>query len=222
MPLALEPRCRSHTRWSNPTGPGAPLRGASSWSNKKEITYVSNGARIVTLGDVDADGDLDVIAASYYDNTVRWFENDGSGSWLGDRVNGAFVGHVITTTAINAQGVVGADIDGDGDLDLATASSGDNTVAWYTNLGDGRFCELKTVVDRDARGVRTVVAADLDVRAAVRSGAVQRCRSCNAEVSRRCPARRATAPSISPPHRRTTTQSPGTPTWTAAAASPQR
>ena len=67
---------------------------------------------------------------------VRWYKNDGHGNF--GEVN------QVSTTAFNAQGVTVADIDGDGDLDLASASSGDNTVAWYENLLDGRFCEVKT------------------------------------------------------------------------------
>ena len=51
---------------------------------------------------------------------------------------------------------------GDGDLDLASASSGDNAVAVYINVANGTFCEVKRIVDDHAMGVRTVVAADLD------------------------------------------------------------
>mmetsp|Transcript_16545 Transcript_16545/g.47416 ORF Transcript_16545/g.47416 Transcript_16545/m.47416 type:complete len:222 (-) Transcript_16545:8-673(-) len=69
---------------------------------------------------------------------------------------------MITRTAISAQGVSVFDLDNDGDLDVLSASSGDNTVAWYENLGGGIFCEIKRVVDSNSIGVRTVVAADID------------------------------------------------------------
>eukprot|EP00966_Prymnesium_polylepis_P336779 7391742-Prymnesium_polylepis.3 len=125
-----------------------------AFSGKKQITFQSNGARIVDFGDMDGDGIVDVVAASYYDHIIRWFKNSGSGDF------GA--GQVVSRTAFNAQGVVVADVNGDGHLDLASASSGDNTVAWYENLGGGRFCEVKHLVDTTAQGVRTVVAADLN------------------------------------------------------------
>ena len=119
------------------------------------LTRNSKGARIVTAGDIDNDGDIDIIAASYYDNTIGWFENfDSLGSFSKLRP--------ITTKAINAQGITTSDLDGDGDLDVISASSGDNTIAWYENLGGGRFCGVKRVISNTAAGARTVIAADLD------------------------------------------------------------
>jgi hypothetical protein len=127
---------------------------------RRQVTFSSNGARIVTTGDIDGDGWVDIIAASYYDHTVGWFKNvpdsNGFRTFEKDR-------RVISRSALNAQGVTVVDIDGDGDLDVASASSGDNTIAWYENLGfDGTFCEVKTIVDNNAVGARTVVAADFD------------------------------------------------------------
>ena len=104
-------------------------------------------------GDVDGDGDVDVIGASYYDSTLRWFENNGKGT---------FTPRIISKAVNEGQGVTAADLDNDGDLDLATASSGDNTIAVFKNIERGVFCEIKEVVDNNATGARTVVAADLD------------------------------------------------------------
>ena len=69
---------------------------------------------------------------------------------------------VVSASADEVQGVVAADLDGDGDLDVASASSGDHSIAWFENMGGGRFCEVKRVVDDDAIGARTVAAGDLD------------------------------------------------------------
>jgi hypothetical protein len=119
------------------------------------LTRDSNGARILTAGDIDGDGDVDIIVASYYDHTVGWFRNN--------RGLGSFSNIIkITESAFNAQGVAVSDIDGDGDLDVISVSSGDNTIAWYENLGEGSFCDVKRVVTTDAVGARTVIAADFD------------------------------------------------------------
>ena len=51
-----------------------------SFSQKQQITFNSNGARIVATGDVDSDGIIDIISASYYDHKVGWFRTIGDGS----------------------------------------------------------------------------------------------------------------------------------------------
>ena len=72
--------------------------------------------------DVDGDGDLDVLSASLHDDTVAWYENDGSGN---------FTTRTITTTADGVRSVTTADLDGDGDLDILSASFHDDTITWY-------------------------------------------------------------------------------------------
>ena len=95
----------------------------------------------------------DVVGASYYDSSLRWFENDGTG---------IFTEHLISSAVNEGQGVILADLDNDGDPDIASASSGDNTIAVFKNIDRGIFCEIKEVVDDNAIGARTVVAADLN------------------------------------------------------------
>ena len=44
-----------------------------------------------------------------------------------------FTTHVITASALNADSVFAIDVDGDGDIDVLSASSGDDKIAWYEN-----------------------------------------------------------------------------------------
>ena len=79
---------------------------------------------------MDGDGDLDVLSASYADDKIAWYENtDGDGSFGSEQV--------ISTAANGATSVFAADVDGDGDLDVLSASYRDDKIAWYENT-DGR------------------------------------------------------------------------------------
>ena len=51
-----------------------------------------------------------------------------------------FQDHIITTNANGAFSVYATDIDGDGDMDVLSASFKDNKIAWYENTdGLGSF-----------------------------------------------------------------------------------
>ena len=41
------------------------------------ISTSADGARSVYATDVDGDGDMDVLSASYNDDKIAWHENDG-------------------------------------------------------------------------------------------------------------------------------------------------
>ena len=77
---------------------------------------------------MDGDGDMDIISASYNDDTIAWYENNGASdpSWTKA---------VIATSADGAYSVFAADMDGDGDMDIISASYNDDTIAWYENNG---------------------------------------------------------------------------------------
>ena len=49
--------------------------------------------------------------------------------------NYGWTAHIITTSADGAQSVFAIDMDGDGDVDVLSASEYDDTIAWYENLG---------------------------------------------------------------------------------------
>ena len=68
---------------------------------------------------------------------------------------------MITTDADGARSVHAADLDGDGDLDVLSASRRDDKVAWYENLGGGNF-SAQRVISTDADSAYSVHAADLD------------------------------------------------------------
>ncbi|SVB16814.1 uncharacterized protein METZ01_LOCUS169668, partial [marine metagenome] len=105
----------------------------------------------VYAADVDGDEDMDVLSASHGDQTIAWYENDGSGS---------FTTHEISTSVNGAISVYAADVDGDGDMDVLSAAFMNNTIAWYENDGSENFTEH--VVSNSANGAHNVHAADVD------------------------------------------------------------
>ncbi|MCP4712174.1 MAG: hypothetical protein GY869_26420, partial [Planctomycetes bacterium] len=70
-----------------------------------------------------------VISASEYDNTIAWYENDGSGNFSSQQV--------ITINADRAIMIFAADLDADGDPDVLSASHNDDKIAWYMNTTTG-------------------------------------------------------------------------------------
>ncbi|GAB5521923.1 MAG: hypothetical protein RhofKO_41740 [Rhodothermales bacterium] len=129
----------------------APSAGPGTFGRHQVVTSDADGIYSVYAADVDGDGDLDLLSASFRDNKVAWYENDGSQG---------FTEHVVTTNADAAASVYAADVDGDGDLDVLSASFRDNKIAWYENDGSEGFTEH--VVTTNATVARSVYAADVD------------------------------------------------------------
>jgi hypothetical protein len=126
------------------------------FESQQLISTAADGATSVFAADVDGDGDLDVLSASWEDDKIAWYENDGT---PGD---GGWTAHAITTSALGAHSVFAADVDGDGDLDVLSASSGDDKIAWYENTdGSGSFGSQQ-VISTAADEAASVFAADVD------------------------------------------------------------
>ena len=68
---------------------------------------------------------MDVLAGYQDTDEVVWYENDGL----------TFTRHVIANNANAVKSVVAGDLDGDGDIDVASVSYIDDKVAWYENDG---------------------------------------------------------------------------------------
>ncbi len=70
--------------------------------------------------------------------------------------------NTISEAAAGAQSVFAADLDGDGDTDVLSASKDDNKIAWYENDGSGNFSTPEHEISTWAVGAHSVLAADLD------------------------------------------------------------
>lgn len=111
-------------------------------------------AKSVYAADLDGDGDMDVMATTSFLNIVVWYENlDSQGSFSSQKI--------LSNNADGAFSVIAADLDGDGDMDVISASDVSG-LAWYENIdGQGSFSAAKTI-DNTIDGSRSVVAVDMN------------------------------------------------------------
>ena len=129
--------------------------GLGAWGSQQIITLDAEGPWALEIADLDADGDPDVVVGSFFDNEISWFPNTTGEGDFGPQ-------QIISTIAQGPEALEAADLDGDGDLDLVSASLVDDKIAWYENTdGQGTFAEQQ-IIESWAPGASGVVAADLD------------------------------------------------------------
>ncbi len=125
----------------------------SSWTpHTVDNTFVE--PYFVHAGDIDRDGDLDILGAGQGDK-ISWFEdiNGDSLTWTE---------HVISDTLAASTSVQAIDIDRDGDLDILGTARDDNKIAWWENVnGDGSLWN-ESIIDDTFTGVWMAHATDLD------------------------------------------------------------
>src|SRR3989344_868434 len=103
---------------------GTPFTGA--WTSHTVTS--SFGGETITAGDMDGDGDLAIVAASYGGDKIAYWQNLGGGTF-----SGTFV--VAFGAALNGVSDIElVDMDGDTDLDIVAANTNANTVSWWMNL----------------------------------------------------------------------------------------
>lgn len=92
---------------------------------------------------------MDIIAVGTAG--ITWWENNGSQN---------FTKHIIDTPTASVRSGRAADLDGDNDIDIITASVYGNEVAWYENDGSENF--TKNEVDYNFKGAHTICIADVN------------------------------------------------------------
>ena len=129
--------------------------GGTASFTASDIATSADGAHSVFAADMDGDGDMDIISASQRDDAIAWYENNGA-------ADPSFTAADIATSADGATSVFAADMDGDGDMDIVSASLNDDTIAWYENNGASDPSWTAADIATSADGARSVFAADMD------------------------------------------------------------
>lgn len=128
--------------------------GSESFT-KNTIDSNAPGVRDVQVGDIDNDGDIDILI-SQVDSTpdgVYWYDNDGSESFTKRTIS----------TANNPIYIELADVNDDDELDVIASLYSDGDIIYYENQGGTPSTfDAGTAIDTDLTNPRDVVAADID------------------------------------------------------------
>ena len=132
---------------------GAQTFGATS---RRDVYSPNTSERGVFALDLDGDGDVDVLAASF-SSTLYWYQNDGTET---------FTPQSVSSNDVYAMAVYAADVDGDANMDVLSASDSSTSrtsdLAWYRNDGTATPSFTKKQILNRGSGRRAVVALDLD------------------------------------------------------------
>lgn len=93
--------------------------------------------RGTALGDIDGDGDLDIVASNFLVGSV--IGQPGGASVHINNGDGTFEDQVLYPGGTECHGIELGDLDGDNDLDMVVANTGTNDLSIYLNNGDGTY-----------------------------------------------------------------------------------
>ncbi len=130
------------------------MDGTGNFGPQQIISNVVEGIVTATAGDLDSDGDLDVISAS--GTKLAWYQNtDGLGNFGPQQI--------ISDNTSFPKSVYTVDIDLDDDLDVlaASVSSSDDIIGWYENNGFG-ILGFQHTISTEVDGLQGIHHGDLD------------------------------------------------------------
>jgi len=135
-------------------GSSDPFSGVSG----SNISSDAHSTTSIALGDMDGDGDLDLMAGNYNNQINRLYLNNGST----DPFSGV-TGSNISSDAHNTWSITLGDVDGDGDLDLLAGNWGQTNCLYLNNGTADPFSAVSGLdISSDAHATRSVALGDVD------------------------------------------------------------
>lgn len=98
-----------------------PNTGTGTFVPRQRFCQTMGGAYDLSAGDIDLDGDMDLVTASRYDDRIQWYANNGDGTFGRQQEVTAFADQVTVSRL--------ADLDADGLLDIIT-NKADRAILW--------------------------------------------------------------------------------------------
>ncbi len=104
--------------------------GFGNFGEQKVVYKSYNGGRSVAAGDIDGDGDNDIVIGSLdADSSIVWYENNGN------PFGGAWKHHFSGGKNEICYSLFITDIDNDGKMDIAAAYTSGDDIVWLKNNG---------------------------------------------------------------------------------------
>ena len=98
--------------------------------------------RDIEVQDMDGDGDLDLAIAS--EPGLQWYKNEGNSNF------DPAPEYLLNSSPLDPMYSIkleGADLDGDGDKDMAALIQNPNRLSWFENLGNGNWSEEIAIME---------------------------------------------------------------------------
>lgn len=133
-----------------------PVSGSTTFSGAKIIGSNFDEPKGVAAGDMDGDGDPDVVGLSE-DDGVRWWARSGSAP------NFVWTQHVVDGSFDGEEDVALGDLDLDGRLDIVATAEDDDDVAWWRNQGGmPPTFGARVLIQGNLDEARVLALADMD------------------------------------------------------------
>ncbi|HEX9980780.1 MAG TPA: T9SS type A sorting domain-containing protein [Flavobacterium sp.] len=117
------------------------------------VTPNDDNTNSISFEDIDADGDIDILASSNTSNSVFWYKNQG---------NGTFTNKIVLSSSFdNPRSVHALDVDGDGKKDIVLGEF-DNGLSWIKNMGGGFFTAKQALTACGLCFVSNIRVGDID------------------------------------------------------------
>lgn len=136
------------------------MDGQGNFGSQQIISTNFNVPVFLVSGDIDDDEDIDIISGSsdFVNGKIVWFKNiDGQGDFVEQQI--------LSSNISRSSEAILADIDGDGDLDIAAVTlrnSGFPAAIWFENTnGQGSFSNNPILIG-ELNGADAIFAADFD------------------------------------------------------------